>query len=541
MSRGERAVRGIYVHRDDPEARGRAPDEVANAVLAALAELAAHESARSGAGDGECVATRDDERDAERVATASSVLDVIPAYDSVYLEYDADVIDERRVRALVDAAVERHGAAPEGSAGARQVTIPVVYGGEHGIDLDAVAAHLGITPEEVVAAHAGSKYRVAAVGFAPGFPFLSGVPERIRVPRHATPRTLVPAHSVAIANHQTGIYPLASPGGWNVIGRALVAVYDPNRDEPFLLAPGDEVTFQPNDGAPPPEPAPLTLLPASPRLPLLRVEAPGLLDLVLDAGRFLVGRFGLARSGPLDAPLARLANRLVGNAPAAPLVEMSLTGPILEALADTVVAVAGDALIPMVDDEPRELYTTFALRRGQRLRFAPTADGCRSYLALAGGIEAEAFLGSVSTDLRGRIGRPLEAGDVLGTARAGKALPGRAFVPHRPRRDPERARLLPGPQATPEALRALTERPFEVGRADRTGMHLVGAAVPGGEITSEAVPIGAVQVTRASAPIVLLHDRGTLGGYAKPALVHPADLPRLAQLRVGARVRFVMG
>ncbi|MFO7546539.1 MAG: 5-oxoprolinase subunit PxpB [Trueperaceae bacterium] len=525
------AARGFYLHDDDSEAHGLAPYEVGNALLRAVTDYASQGEA------------------------AAAVLDVIPAYDSLYVEYDAGVVDEARMRLFVEAAIARRdreqdggevaqGTRPANGAGAprqpRLVTIPVAYGGECGIDLGAVAAHLGLSPDEVIEIHAGTRYRVAAVGFAPGFPFLAEVPARIRVPRHAAPRTLVPAHSVAIANQQTGIYPLASPGGWNVIGRSLVAVYDPHRDEPFLLAPGDEARFEPAEGTPPPEPTPLELLPASPRLPRLRVEAPGLLDLVLDAGRFLVGRFGLARSGPLDAPLARLANRLVANRPDAPLLEMTLTGPTLEALADTVVAVTGEALVPMVDGEAREPFCGFALGRGQRLSFAPAQRGCRSYLALAGGIEATAFLGSVSADLRGRIGRPLVAGDVLGASRETNAVPGRAFVPHRHARDPEFARLLPGPQVTPEALRALTDQAFEVGRADRTGMHLVGPEVPGGEITSEAVPLGAVQVTRAGAPIILLNDRGTLGGYAKPAVVHPADLARLAQLRVGARVRFVM-
>src|SRR5690606_5305776 len=317
-------------------------NEVGDALLRAITDRASHDDA------------------------AAAVLDVIPAYDSLYVEFDASMVEEARMRRFVEGAIggrsrERDGVGaepatrPARGAGApgrpRLVTIPVAYGGEHGVDLGAVAAHVGLSPEAVIELHAGATYRVAAVGFAPGFPFLAEVPTPIRVPRHAAPRTLVPAHSVAIANQQTGIYPLASPGGWNVIGRSLVAVYDPHREEPFLLAPGDEVRFEAAEGTPPPEPTPLELLPPSPRLPRLRVEAPGLLDLVLDAGRFLTGRFGLARSGPLDAPLARLANRLVANPPDAPLLEMTLTGPTFEAVVDTVVAVTGDAVVPVVDGD----------------------------------------------------------------------------------------------------------------------------------------------------------------------------------------------
>jgi KipI family sensor histidine kinase inhibitor len=255
------AALGFYLHVDDPETHGLAPYEAGNALLRAITERANQDAA------------------------AAAVLDVIPAYDSLYVEYDAGVVDEPRMRRFVATAIagrgrERDGGAPDdrardgrqkddgeragakstegkqpanGTGAPRQprlVTIPVAYGGEHGIDLGAVAAHVGLSPQEVIELHAGTTYRVAAVGFAPGFPFLAEVPTRIRVPRHAAPRTLVPAHSVAIANQQTGIYPLASPGGWNVIGRSLVAVYDPHREAPFLLAPGDEAHFEPAEGRP---------------------------------------------------------------------------------------------------------------------------------------------------------------------------------------------------------------------------------------------------------------------------------------------------
>ena len=160
-------------------------------------------------------------------------------------------------------------------------------------------------------------------------------------------------------------------------------------------------------------------------------------------------------------------------------------------------------------------------------------------MAFAGGLETRHHLGSASVDLRGGIGRALVKGDVLGVAETRAVQPGRVFQPYQ-LADPERwpLRLLPGPQATAEALGALTRQAFTIGRADRMGVQLTGAPVPGGEVLSEAVPLGSVQVPPGGLPLLLLHDRGTLGGYAKPAVLHPADLPRAGQLRPGGRVRF---
>lgn len=463
------------------------------------------------------------------------VTDAVPGYETLYVEFDPAVTDVATLRAALTGPLP----APARDEG-RLVTIPTSYGGEHGPDLAAVAAATGASEAEVMALHGAAEYRVEAMGFLPGFAFLSGVDERLRVPRKREPRAYVPAHSVAIANHQAGVYPLASPGGWNLLGRALTALYDPHRPEPFLLRHGDTVRFVAATGEPPPSPAALSLLPGAPDLPALAVHAPGLLDLVVDAGRFRVGRLGMARSGAVDAATARLANSLLGNAVGAPLLELTLTGPTLEALRHLTVAVTGDALVAVVDGEPQALWSSFALRRGAVLTFAPGARGSRSYLAVAGGIASATFLGSASVDLRGLVGAPLTAGDVLGVAQARSAPAGRQFRPYADPRRPVRVRLLPGPQASAEALAALTAAPYTLGRSDRTAAAFEGDAVPGGEVVSEGTPLGAVQVTSGGQPLVLLHDRGSLGGYSKPAVVHPADLRRVAQLRPNEIVRFVL-
>lgn len=466
----------------------------------------------------------------------AGVTDVVPSYGSVYVEVDADQLD----RDEVDRWIQVSSGAPPDPVDARQVDIPVRYGG---VDLAELASDAGLEPHEVAEIHAATDYLVYAVGFQPGFPFLGEVDARIRKGRRAHPRTRVPAHSVGIAGAQTGVYPLSSPGGWNLIGTALEALYDPHREPPFLLEPGDRVRFLPSDGLDPPEPTTLELLPGAPDRPTLAVRSAGLLDLIVDGGRIAVGRYGLARSGALDAPAATLANRLVANPHDAPLLELNLAGPELEALAPAIVAVTGAGVRPQRNGITMDRWTSFRIEPGDVLRFVPSDDGARGYLALAGGIASDRFLGSASVDVRARIGRPLAAGDVLGRAGPSRARAGFAFRPYLGvvrRGVPTPIRIGHGPQSDAEALDALTRSSYRIHSADRVGMHLDGPDVAITELLSEATPLGAVQVTSGGRPLILLNDRGTIGGYAVPAVVVPDDLPRLAQLRQGDRIRFVL-
>lgn len=461
------------------------------------------------------------------------ITEVIPSYATLYVEFDRELLSEQDVRAW--ARANERGA---GVRGGRTVRLPVRY---DGVDLEVIARRAGMDVNEVVRRHSAVPYRVYALGFTPGFPFMGEVDPLIRSPRLPVPRPRVEANAVAIADAQCGIYPLPSPGGWNLLGTALEAIYDPHRDPPFLLEPGDTVVFEPSEGAAPDRVGPLELLPAAPRFPLLRVREPGLLDLVVDAGRFRAGRFGLARSGPLDAISARIANHLVGNPAHAAQLELNVRGPVLEVMHGCVLGFAGWGVRPQLNGVPIRPFASFAVAAGDVLSFPPQQHGVRGYLAVAGGIESGTFLGSASVDVRGLVGRPLRAGDVLGTAQPRTVRPGRSFEPHRRQRATVTLRLEPGPQFDEAAMEALTRTPTRVQHADRMGLQLDGSDVPGGSVLSEATPLGAVQVTAGGKPLVLLHDRGTIGGYAKPAVVHPLDLPRAGQLRAGDMVRFVRG
>lgn len=177
----------------------------------------------------------------------------VPAYTTLTVIFDPAIVIasgnlagttayERVYRYLMrSATAQRH--AP--SASQTTVTIPVCYGGTFGPDLDAIAAHHGIAAADVVELHSAATYHVHFIGFTPGFAYLGGLPERLAMPRKAEPRSRVPAGSVGIAGAQTGIYPLGTPGGWQLIGRTPWQLFDPDKTPPTLLNAGDRVVFQP--------------------------------------------------------------------------------------------------------------------------------------------------------------------------------------------------------------------------------------------------------------------------------------------------------
>ena len=176
---------------------------------------------------------------------AAAVRDVVVGYSTVTVYFDplhVDVADlEEHVTRLA-----RAGAAKV-DGGTTLVDVPVCYGGEEGPDLAAVAETAGVTEADAIALHSGVTYRVYVVGFVPGFAYMATVDPRLALPRRATPRTRVPAGSVAIAAGQTGIYPSETPGGWHLIGRTPLKPYDATRAHPFAFKPGDRVRFRPID------------------------------------------------------------------------------------------------------------------------------------------------------------------------------------------------------------------------------------------------------------------------------------------------------
>ncbi|HSJ31710.1 MAG TPA: 5-oxoprolinase subunit PxpB [Longimicrobiales bacterium] len=187
--------------------------------------------------------------DALTAAAIPGVTDIVPAYTGIAVHYDpvpvarseSDGSPYETMRRTVVTALENVQAAV--LAPGRTVEIAVRYGGDDGPDLDFVARHAGLSAADVVAMHAGAEYTVFMVGFTPGFPYLGGLPERLATPRRSSPRASVPAGSVGIAGKQTGIYPLRTPGGWQIIGRTDERLFRPELDPPTLLRIGDRVRF----------------------------------------------------------------------------------------------------------------------------------------------------------------------------------------------------------------------------------------------------------------------------------------------------------
>lgn len=184
------------------------------------------------------------------------VTDVVPCMASVTVHYDplrtCELLQTAEPATTLAGLLQAACAAAPVTVRrrARSVELPVSYGGEHGPDLEEVARHCGLAADELVRLHAAATYRVCMLGFVPGFGYLGGLDPRLRAPRRASPRKRVPAGSVAIGGEQTGVYPLDTPGGWNIIGRTPRPMVDfTNADAPTLLVPGDTVRFVPVDAA----------------------------------------------------------------------------------------------------------------------------------------------------------------------------------------------------------------------------------------------------------------------------------------------------
>jgi KipI family sensor histidine kinase inhibitor len=169
------------------------------------------------------------------------VSETTPGYAALVVHYDPLALTHAQVTDWVSAYIVSDEI--EVPRAPRQVEVPVIYGGEFGLDLESVAAHCGLSVADVIRIHSKTEYTVYMMGFTPGFAYMGKVPQAIQAPRLETPRTKVRAGTLAIAGAQTGIYPVDSPGGWQLIGHTALTLFDPNRRDPFLFAPGDVVRF----------------------------------------------------------------------------------------------------------------------------------------------------------------------------------------------------------------------------------------------------------------------------------------------------------
>jgi antagonist of KipI len=275
---------------------------------------------------------------------------------------------------------------------------------------------------------------------------------------------------------------------------------------------------------------------------------------VQDLGREGFGPMGVSPSGAADAVALRVGNRLAGNAEGAPGLEMTLLGGTFFFRVAAVAALTGSDFAPALDDRRVETWNSVEILAGQTLQLGPTRAGARCYLCVRGGIDVKLFLGSASTHLLSGLGgfegRALRKGDVL---KVGRAIEG--FRTFRKRNLARRAleklaprkalRVTAGPQSdwfSKEAQKLFYARTYRVTEeSNRMGLRLEGAAIAsalGGEMISEGVSLGAVQITASGLPIILFVEQQTTGGYPKIANVISADMSSLGQLRPRDEIRF---
>lgn len=490
-----------------------------------------------------------------RAAPPTGLIEAIPAARTLMLRFRPRETDVARL--AQDLAGRDLATTAQGRREGRLVEIPVRYDGE---DLAEVAALAGMSVEEVIARHQASEFTVAFCGFAPGFAYLVGGDPALRPPRRKTPRTRIPAGAVALAGPFGGVYPQASPGGWQIIGQTSTPMWDPARDPPAQLQPGFKVRFVEAGAtpaalalAPRPAPAPQPSPLEGPCFEVLAAPVPALFQ---DHGRPGLTGQGVSASGALDRGGFDAANRLVGNPANTPCLELAAGGFSFKSHARATLALAGAPCAVAVTDAAGrrrefESWRAIPLEPGDLVRVGAPARGARSYLAVRGGFAVAPVLGAAATDTLARLGPdPVVAGAVLSlgsssglVAVALDAAP--AFVPPAPG-ETATLDIVLGPRAdwfTPAGLDALTGQEWTVTpRCDRVGMRL-SAPRPverkdAVELQSEATACGAIQIPHDGQPVLFLADHPLTGGYPVIGAVAEHHLDLAGQIPAGARIRF---
>jgi KipI family sensor histidine kinase inhibitor len=460
------------------------------------------------------------------------------------------------VRAVLGAppALVRDDDGDGAAGGGRLVTIPCAFDGP---DLDEVAGLAGLSRDEVVAQLTGGPLTVSVVGFSPGFAYLDGLPPALAdIPRRDRPRPTVPAGSVALANGHAAVYPTASPGGWRLVGRTGLPLFSLDEPPYAVLAPGDRVQLRvaaTGEEPEPPRQMPPSWSPSPGARPVFEVAAPGLRAVLQDGGRRGVAASGVPTAGAADPVSCALANGLAGNEPGAAVLEVTGGGTRLRVLSRCHAAVVGAAPALRVDGtDVSSSGRLLPLEDGQVLEIGALTRGCRTYVAVAGGFLGPVLFGSRSSDeLCGLGAGPLRSAAVLYAGEwapplgdhladgAASALPANGAVA---------LRVVPGPHAgpfDPNVLERVAATTFRAANdSNRVGVRLrAGAPVDwgtgSGELDSQPMVTGAVQLPPGGEPIVLGPDHATLGGYRVPAVVIAADHGLLGQCGPGTEVRLV--
>lgn len=426
-------------------------------------------------------------------------------------------------------------AVPDDTHGASH-SIPVSFSEADAPDLPALLDHAKMTRDGFLAAIEGLSLRARFLGFRPGFAYLEGIPPAWQLPRRATSRRSVPAGSFAVAGAMGAFYPADSPGGWNLVGRTAMPLWDTARRRPNLIAAGDEVRIV---AAGPASTAPHPTLggaavtpPAGPRLATVR--SPGQLTLVVSAADERRCEWGLPPGGPFDVRGAASANAAVGNSGDATLLECAGVGPTLEAHKHLVLSWFGADVTIHVDRRPIDEPRLFEASPGEVVEIGPLRNGLRGLLAVRGGIANPAGPHAVAPhalrrgeDVHRGAGAPTERGRLRALERGDRRL----------------LQALRGPHRTDaKSLEWIATSRWTVSPAiDRTGLRLQGDGrhppIPAG-LPSCGMQFGTVQCHPNGDLVVMGPDHPVTGGYVQPITILSADLWKLGQLLPGDHVRW---
>lgn len=482
-----------------------------------------------------------------RAAPPSGLVELVPAARTLLLRFDPFLTDTAALQAFVTGLDLTQSSARSG----QDIEIPVHYDGE---DLGELAEMLGLSVPALIAKHEAADFTVAFTGFAPGFAYLSCSDSDLHVPRRKSPRVRIPAGSVALAGEFGGVYPSDSPGGWQILGRTPLPMWDLRRPRPALLAPGDHVRFRDiaKGAAVPvtlPQPAPQVI---EGPITITRADRPALMQ---DLGRAGQAAQGVSRAGAMDRGAFIAVNRLLGNQRNAPALEIAFGGFAFTTSEPLTLALTGAPCpisIRRVDGSKITMphATAFALDAGETLNLAAPKSGIYSYLGLRGGFAPELVMGSASRDSLAKLGPAVvEAGQIL---RVGQQIQSAISLQPAPARLPKAGDtvvldVILGPRDdwfTAQGLTTLGEQEWLVTpESSRTGKRLSGPNPlerrdPTVELPSEATVAGSIQVPHSGQPVLFLADHPLTGGYPVIAVVAPHHLDLAAQIPPGAKIRF---
>lgn len=432
----------------------------------------------------------------------------------------------------------------------KTVEIDVVYSGE---DLEEAANLYGMSPQALIDFHTSEEWTAAFGGFAPGFVYCTSATQSWDTPRKDSPRTQVPVGSIALAGPYSAVYPIDSPGGWQLIGTTPTSVWDETQNPPNLIHPGDTVRYRAVTEHINVKPPITSAVSPHPGEPVATVTEVGLQALFQDLGRVGHGDVGVSTSGALDRGAARQANRIVGNSSSATVIECLFGGFSFCADVDVTCAVTGAQAPLTVDGQPTPLRTPVVVPAGAKLSVGAPTCGARNYVAVRGGFATSTVMGSSATDTLSKLGPgPIVSGQKLSVetdsvpAAVGEAEP--STLPEK--LESVTLRAVPGPRAhwcAPGELDTLTAQTWTVSpTSNRIALRLspdengraLKRAEDKGELASEGMVSGAIQVPPEGQPVLFLADHPVTGGYPVIATVVAEDLDLAAQLPPGTRVHF---